>query len=350
MTSLIKMGEAEKQNVTAVITGVTSNLGINICYRLIKSLPSSTNLTLVVTSRTLPRVTEAINNINEFSKKLNRSGSLEFDYLLVDFTDMVSVLATCYELIKKFAKIDYLFVNAAQGVYSGIDWPKAFMEVLKNPVESATNPTYKKQKIGVQSVDGLGLVFQANVFGPYYLIRRIRRLLKGGRVIWISSLMSQPKYLSLNDLQLLKSPDSYEGSKRLVDLMHFGVYKKLKRDNNIEQYLVNPGIFVSFSFYKFLNFFTYYGMLFLLLLARLLGSTSHNISGYKAANAPVSCAVRGETQSLKVESSCTRSGKEYLSYFEVDTTGSEDVINYLENLCHLYDEKFKNQIVNTRQP
>lgn len=344
------MEEIKEKNVTAVITGVTSNLGINICYRLIESLPSSTDLTLVVTSRTLPRVTEAINNINEFSKKLNRSGRLEFDYLLVDFTDMVSVLATCFELIKKYTKIEYLFINAAQGVYSGIDWPKAFMEVLKNPVESATNPTYKKQRIGVKSIDGLGLVFQANVFGPYYLIHKIKSLLNGGRVIWISSLMSQPKYLSLSDLQLLKSPDSYEGSKRLVDLMHFGVYKNLKKDDHIEQYLVNPGIFVSFSFYKFLNLLTYYGMLLLLFLARLLGSKSHNISGYKAANAPVSCALQRETQSLKVESSCTRNGKEYLSYFEVDTTGSEDVVTYLENLCHLYDEKFKNQIVNTRQP
>ena len=46
---------------------------------------------------------------------------VEFDYLLVDFTDMVSILSAYYELNKRYKHIDYLFINAAQGVYGGID-------------------------------------------------------------------------------------------------------------------------------------------------------------------------------------------------------------------------------------
>lgn len=66
----------------ALITGTSSNLGINIAYRLLEQLPSSTNVTLIVTSRTLPKVKEVITNINQYSKtKLNRTGQLEFDYL-----------------------------------------------------------------------------------------------------------------------------------------------------------------------------------------------------------------------------------------------------------------------------
>lgn len=336
----------------ALITGTSSNLGINIAYRLLEQLPSSTNVTLIVTSRTLPKVKEVITNINEYSKtKLNRTGQLEFDYLLVDFTDMVSVLSAYYDLNKKFKKIDYLFVNAAQGVYSGIDWVAATKEICRNPMEGVTNPTYKTQRVGVKSNDNMGLVFQANVFGPYYLIHKIKHLLqKGGRIIWISSLMSNPKYLSFNDLQLLKSPESYEGSKRLVDLMHFGTFKQLQSEYGIEQYLVQPGIFTSFSFFRFLNVFTYYSMLMLFYLARLFGSPSHNISGFIAANAPVTCALGNESQSVKVCSVSNRTGKEYLSYQEVDTTGSADVSAYLEKLCHEWDLTLKDQIVNTRQP
>lgn len=346
------MLKGSEDSKVALITGTSSNLGVNIAYRLLEQIPSSTNLTLIVTSRTLPKVKEVITQINEYSKnKLNRTGQLEFDYLLVDFTDMVSVLSAYYDLNKKFTKIDYLFVNAAQGVYSGIDWIAATRDICKNPVEGVTNPKYKTQRVGVKSNDGMGLVFQANVFGPYYLIHKIKHLLQnGGRIVWISSLMSEPSYLSFNDLQLLRSPESYEGSKRLVDLMHFGTYGKLKNEYDIEQYLVQPGIFTSFSFFKFLNVFTYYGMLMLFYLARFFGSTSHNISGFTAANAPVKCAVGNESQAVKICSKCDRTGREFIDYQEIDTTGSDDVSAYLEKLCAEWDITLKNQIVNTRQP
>lgn len=338
----------------AVITGTTSNLGINIAFRLLDELPASTNLTLVVTSRTLPRAKECIEQINEYriKKYPTRDGLVEFEYVLVDFADMISVLSAYYELTQRFTKIDYLFINAAQGVYEGIDWMEAFMEVFMNPVEAVTNPTYKKQRVAVKSQDGLGLVFQANVFGPYYFIHKLIPLLKGGgKVIWISSLMGLAKHLSFEDLQLVRSTASYEGSKRLVDLMHLGTYKALKADYGIEQYLVQPGIFTSFSFFQYLNYFTYYGMLLLFYIARWLGSPNHNILGYAAANAPVAAAItKGpEDQKFKIGSATTASGKEYIIYEEVDDSGAEDVVAYLNTLVKEWDEKLKDQITNSRQ-
>ncbi|CAK9436379.1 uncharacterized protein LODBEIA_P09370 [Lodderomyces beijingensis] len=341
-----------KDSVKVMITGTSSNLGFNIAVRLLEQLPNDKEITLIVTSRTLPKAKESISEIKNHVKNNipEKTKLLEFDYILVDFTDMVSVLSAYYDLDKRYKHIDYLFINAAQGVYNGIDWYSATVEVLKNPVDAVTNPTYKLQRTGVASNDNLGLVFQANVFGPYYLIHRVKHLLaKGGKIIWISSLMSHPKYLSFNDLQLLRSPESYEGSKRLVDLLHFASYRRLKEEDGILQYLVHPGIFTSFSFFQFLNPFTYYGMLMLFYIARMLGSPYHNISGYIAANAPVAAALGKTKQSLKVGSACNRSGKEYLKYEEVDTTGKEDVAKYLEDLSKEWDEKLKHQITNSRQ-
>lgn len=342
-----------KDSTVAVITGTSSNLGFNIAVRLLEQLPDEKEITLVVTSRTLPKVKDVITDIKNYivEKIPSKVNKVEFDYLLVDFTDMVSILSSYYELNKRYKHIDYLFINAAQGVYGGIDWKAAVIEVLQSPIEAVTNPTYKLQRIGVESSDNLGLVFQANVFGPYYLIHRIKHLLKnGGKIIWISSLMAHPKYLSFQDLQLLKSPASYEGSKRLVDLMHFGTFKNLKQKDDIDQYLVHPGIFTSFSFFQFLNVFTYYGMLCLFYIARFLGSPYHNISGYIAANAPVAAALGRTKQNSKTASAVTRFGDEYLIEEEVDTTGLEDVVNYLDILTKEWDEKLKDQIVNTRQP
>ncbi|RCK62922.1 3-keto-steroid reductase [Candida viswanathii] len=342
-----------KDSNVAVITGTSSNLGFNIAVRLLEQLPNDKEITLVVTSRTLPKVKDVITEIKQYiiDKIPSQINRVEFDYLLVDFTDMVSVLSAYYSLNKRYRHIDYLFINAAQGVYGGIDWRAAVLEVMQSPIDAVTNPTYKLQRIGVESADELGLVFQANVFGPYYFIHRIKHLLRnGGRIVWISSLMAQPKYLSFNDLQLLRSPASYEGSKRLVDLMHAGTYKSLKLNDGIDQYLVHPGIFTSFSFFQFLNVFTYYGMLCLFYIARFLGSPYHNISGYIAANAPIAAALGKTKQDIKTASACTRFGQEYLLEEEYDTTGLEDVVNYLDTLTKEWDQKLKDQIVNTRQP
>ncbi|SCU90244.1 LADA_0F02740g1_1 [Lachancea dasiensis] len=338
----------------AVITGTNSNLGLNTAYRLIEEVANDVRLTIVVTSRTLPRAREVIDQISKFVEKKQRPGPVDYDYLLVDFTDMVSVLGAYYDLNKQYSEIHYFFVNAAQGVYSGIDWLGAVKEVSTSPIEAVTNPTYKVQRVGVQSADGMGLVFQANVFGPYYLIQKILPQLQAGKavVVWISSIMSDPKYLSLDDIQLIKSPASYEGSKRLVDLLHLATFNDLK-NQGITQYVVQPGIFISHSFFKYLNVMSYYGMLLLFYLARFLGSPWHNIDGYRAANAPVYVATlanpRFEQQKLKYGSATYKDGLEYIRTEEIEATGVQDVKAYIRKLKEEWDLKLKDQITNSRQ-
>lgn len=343
-----------REGRVAIITGTNSNLGINIAYRLLQELDHSTNLTLVVTSRTLPRVKEVITDIKNYCREnvSDRTGWLEFDYVLVDFTDNVSILNAGEELRKKFPHIDYVFINAAQGSYSGIDWVKAVRCICFNLLDAVTYPTYKIQRVGATSKDGMGLVFQGNVFGPYYFIHRIKTLLSGGgKVVWISSIMSEPRYLSFNDLDLLKTDEPYEGSKRLVDLLHSGTYAKLKAQEGILSYVVHPGIFTSFSFFQYLNFVTYYGMLLLFYMARFLGSNVHNISGYTAANAPVTVALNDDLpQEVKHASLSDRYGREFLGQSIIDTTGAEDVVKYLNSLVQEWDDILKNQISPTRIP
>lgn len=349
---------SDPNHKTALITGTSGNLGINIAKRLITQLPKDSRLTIIVTSRTLANANESIKTLKEYNdNEVKREGILDFDYCLIDFTNMVSVLNSVYELNKNHDFIDYLFINAAQGVYDGINWLGAAYECCTNPIKGVTYPTYKIQKVGVKSKDGLGLVFQANVFGPYYFICKLVEygLFKGSkdpRIVWISSVMSKPCYLSMNDIQLLKSNESYEGSKRLVDLIHLATCETLLEKNGIKQYLTHPGIFTSFSFFKFLNPFTYYGMLMLFYLARFLGSPWHNISGWTAANAPVYVAIDADPDHdnicLKYGSATSWNGKEYLKTSDIDPTGKDDILNYFQSLKKEWDEKFKDQIISTR--
>lgn len=308
-----------------------------------------------MTSRTLPRARDVIKSIESFVKKTNRPGIVDYDYLLVDFTNMVSILNAYFDLQKQYKQIHYFFVNAAQGVYDGIDWIGATKQVCTNIIDAVTYPDYRLQKVGIKSKDDMGLVFQANVFGPYYLIQKILPLLSAGKanVVWISSLMSDPKYLSLTDIQMLKSDTTYEGSKRLVDLLHLASYKEMK-SHGIHQYVVQPGIFISNSFSVYLNFFTYYGMLLLFYVARFIGSNWHNIDGYRAANAPVYVATMAnpnfENQDVKYGSATYRDGMEYIKTQPIDGTGATDVYNYMSTLKKEWDAKLSNQITNSRQP
>lgn len=341
----------------AIITGTNSNLGINIGYKLIEKTADNEVLTIVVTSRTLPRVKEVIKLFQKRMEQLKKPwGCILYDYVLVDFGNMVSILNAWYELNNNYEEIHYFYINAAQGVYDGIDWIGAVKEVCSNPLDAVTYPTYKIQRIGVKSQDGMGLVFQANVFGPYFLLHKLLPQLSKGKakIVWVSSIMSDAKYLSMNDLELLQSNCSYEGSKRLIDLLHLATYKKLSSQYGITQYVVHPGIFISHSFYQYLNVFTYYGMVILFYLARLLGSHWHNIDGYKAANAPVYVTHMAnptfEPYNMKYGSATSIDGMEYIERMDIDPTGLTDVYTYIETKRKEWDENLKDQIKPTRIP
>lgn len=332
----------------SLLTGGSSNLGISLAKRLIDKIADE-KIIIIVTSRTLPKSLDTITELYEYAKQHNKYQLVEFDYILVNFCDMVSVLTAYYDLSAKYPKIDFLYINSAQTSYTGVDFWQGTKDFIKDPILTVTEGAMKIQQSGLKSQDGMGLLFQGNVFGPYYLIHKLKTLLHGGKIIWVSSVSSHPKHLSFNDIELIENPSPYEGSKRLIDLLHASTYKSLKKEN-INQYLVNPGVFTSFVFFEYLNLFTYCGMFVMFYIARFLGSTIHTISGYNASNALISCAFNDEPQDVKVVSSTDRSGRPFIAYEEFDTTGAEDVRNYLDKLVQQWDEKLKDQIVDTRKP
>ncbi|ODQ66612.1 NAD(P)-binding protein [Nadsonia fulvescens var. elongata DSM 6958] len=335
----------------AIITGANSNLGICIGKRLMDSISPDTRLTIIVSSRTLPRAKEALKTLKEYALKrhLQRPALIEFDYILFDFNNMVSVTGASHELNKRYRHIDYFFANSAFGLFDGIDWVMAAKECSTNLMQAVTDPSYKKQIIGGTTRDGMGSVFQANVFGPWFMLNEIIPLMKnGGKFIWISSLLSDPTRVDFTDIELVKNSKSYEGSKRLIDLLHEATYQRLLNQHGIQSYLVHPGIFRSSSFAQFLNIFTYYGMIMMFYIARFLGSPWHVIDAYVAANAVIWAATKAtpETvdQSYKYGSACDWSGKEYVKTEAFDSSKKEIVEEYVEKKRFEWKQKLKNQI------
>ena len=75
-----------------------------------------------------------------------------------------------HQLPHSYPYVSHAIFNAGATSFCGIDWPLAVKEVLTRPVHAATFPVFKKQISGQMSADGLGLLWQCNVFGHYVLV------------------------------------------------------------------------------------------------------------------------------------------------------------------------------------
>lgn len=363
--------------------------------RLIESVPPSTRLTVVVTSRTFPNVKHAIEELKKyvFQKKIHetRQALIEFDYLTFDLADITSVQAALREMEIRYPKIDYLFFNACLALYDGIDWNQALIDSFKSPLKAFTYGAFKKQRKSVITDDGMGNVFQANVFTPWFMIRRmvtsprdvsmdkldtpsykLQPLLgKGSKVFWVSSVTADLVGTNeiqtdfIEDVEFLNVKESYEASKREIDLLHHATARLLRDKYGVLSFLVQPGIFKSTTFSPTLNIFTYFGMLLAFYFCRLVGSKYHTIDPWTAAYAFVKLATDLESDKLdlyyKYGSATNWKGDEYLlkenvigytnpdSYHDdhkkSETNQQADKIyHYVESLYSHWDKKLKPQV------
>jgi 3-keto steroid reductase len=73
-------------------------------------------------------------------------------------------------ICSRYPYVSHLICNAGVANFVGISWPKAIWQVVTDFIGSMTAPIYFLYKDGGTSVDGLGWVWQCNVFGHYCLV------------------------------------------------------------------------------------------------------------------------------------------------------------------------------------
>jgi 3-keto steroid reductase len=280
----------------------------------------------------------------------------------------------------KIPRLDAVIFNAGIGGWDGLDWPKAFHNILTRGLVSATTwPTFKAAKGGhlidpLQGTKGssssnnpqMGEVFCANVFGHYlfahWLVPLLSRpsssTLPPSRIIWETSVEPDWPCLSLDDFQAVKSKAAYESTKRLTDVLaltaslpssrpfvdrYLGI-TPAPRDKNKGQaatggssqpattppkiYLVHPGVVQTTLFP--LNAFMHFWYMVVLYIARWLGSPWHPITSYKGACAPVWMALQEQSwldavhaERIKWGSSTNIKGECRVKKTEVDGWGWE---------------------------
>lgn len=71
----------------------------------------------------------------------------------------------------RYPYVTDLICNAGLASFKGIHWPSCIAQLFTEPINAVTAPRFYTQNQGEMSVDGLGWVWQCNMFAHYSLVR-----------------------------------------------------------------------------------------------------------------------------------------------------------------------------------
>ncbi|QRV72648.1 GDP-mannose 4,6-dehydratase [Ceratobasidium sp. AG-Ba] len=228
--------------------------------------------------------------------------NLEIEIVSLDLSSVDKVFACAESVKQRFPYLTHMVLNAGVGDFKGINWPLAVFELCTRFKTAMTSPGFKIQASGRMSDDGLGWVWQCNVFGHYVLATALREMLlhnpyNQSRVLWTSSLEGRPSFFpGLDDWQLIKCDHSYEASKYSTELLASALdlaeARKRPADGaQLRHFVVHPGIAGTDMFAQYTGWLLNKLMFLAFYLARVVGSRHHVIQVYMAAISAVHVAL-----------------------------------------------------------
>ncbi|KAK0220301.1 NAD(P)-binding protein [Armillaria fumosa] len=309
-----------------VVTGANGGVGYSICQRLIFQLsdmnqtfpqPSSSReedlfpspcegLTLIMACRSFHRADTARRELyasldSHIAKKNTGYGghakrfreNLKIEIHTVDLAEISSIFAFADEVSKTYPYISHFIFNAGMASYDHINWWKVVQQFVVDPMGMVTTPQYNIHFVGESTKDGLGLIWQSNLFGHYVLFRVLHHLLSAPaykwdtRVIWMSSIEASPDFYASDDWQLIKHTISYNAVKYQIDILGTQLdriaLETPDSEKRIRHIVVHPGIASTPFSDKLVNFWTNALKVILMYIARWCGSRNHVIDPFKAA-------------------------------------------------------------------
>ncbi|KAF9224356.1 NAD(P)-binding protein [Gyrodon lividus] len=317
-----------------IVTGANSGVGFGICHRLLLQLSTKTSedaqpkyafhnvspalegleircdgLTLILACRSKQRAEAARAKLYDLvDKHVQRLKNLP-DYdghaeifrknlniaiHTVDLSYIQSVFRFADEISQTYPYVSHLICNAGVACFAQIDWLLAVWYLLTDWVSAVTTPRYYIQSTGDVSQDGLGWVWQCNVFGHYVLFRALEPILAkytkstGSRVVWVSSHEASSEFYDPKDWQLVKSQHSYECSKYQMNQISLHLDREATHDQVdgkpvVRHLTVLPGVAGTNIASALLGTVTSMCMFMSFYIARLLGSPYHPITPLKAS-------------------------------------------------------------------
>jgi 3-keto steroid reductase len=370
-----------RSRAVVIVTGANTGVGLGFCERLLhqfinghtsatfpnaptdfpgNSYISCSKLTLLLACRNLGRAQRAKSRLLEYvgNQVQSRTGSsweratsfrdsLEINILEVDLMRLDTVFQLGKELRDRYQYVSHLFCNAGYAHYE-LDSLKYLKSMMFDT--SMTNMDFTTEYVGELSEDGLGLIWQTNLFAHFVLYMVIRPLLLAspaqimGRVIWTTSLVAAPLF-QWNDLQLVQTERPYESVKCQIELIGNLLDAECKeREEPIRHFVSSPGVVSSGLGRPDANPAEAYVKLFIfyVILRIIAGNFRMAITPFRGSLAAIHLSTISTEAMAKypstgiasvLESRCTRLGKEQLVSYEVDVEAWEEPRKLLQ-YCH----------------
>eukprot|EP00042_Codosiga_hollandica_P026874 m.129698 g.129698 ORF g.129698 m.129698 type:complete len:385 (+) comp52318_c0_seq8:94-1248(+) len=232
----------------ALITGANSGVGNALCGRLLQS--HAQQITLCLACRSMDKAALARREL------LAQYPGASIEILIVDVSNVQSVLTAAAEFKQRFNRLDLMYLNAGIMNTNGVNLKALFtpktIEQLKRMFTSGAGLLYQTDYKTSEKLQG---TFATNVFGHFVLIEELQDLMIqtndsssrkefSGRIIFTSSGAASKEALSLTDVQHEHGVDPYGSSKRALDLLTRELNDRLN-SKGLVVYTMCPGLFFS---------------------------------------------------------------------------------------------------------
>ncbi|KAF8339197.1 uncharacterized protein EI90DRAFT_2967674 [Cantharellus anzutake] len=380
----------------AIVTGANTGVGFGICLRLLIQLsqqaPSDAqpqervdpnfalssrplvqspynSATLVLACRSKERALDARErllvafDVELLRRKRNNRGeddayarhfrdTLQIDFVQCDLASVSSVFEFCDVVKQRYPYISHLICNAGISCFTAIDYYAATWQILRDPLAGATHPTYISQSSGLMSDDGLGLVWQCNVFSHYLVQRELKELLCAApsvaRVIWLSSMGAAAGHSDPEDWQLIRSLSAYQASKHQIEI----IAHQLNEPPNphVRHIVVGPGAVHSGMGSQLLGPLTSLIMIIYFYIVRWMGSPNHPgqarkgaISATHASLAPID-HLPPSSSAPRLDAQTDRLGNEFVNVSRTDGHTEMSVVagrllERIDGLCETFEAR-----------
>uniref|UniRef100_A0A8C6LMQ2 3-keto-steroid reductase/17-beta-hydroxysteroid dehydrogenase 7 n=1 Tax=Nothobranchius furzeri TaxID=105023 RepID=A0A8C6LMQ2_NOTFU len=246
-----------------------SGVGLALCERLLSH--NSDGLQLCLACRNMQRAEATRSHL------LTSHPAAQVDLLQMDTSSISSVLRAAQEFKLRYARLDYLYLNA--GIMPNPQFDvKAFVKGLfsSNVINMfSTGEGILTQKDGITN-DGLQEVFATNLFGHFLLVRELEPVLchagQTSQLVWTSSSNALSSTFSLDDIQHQKGTQPYSSSKYATDLLSLALNNRYNKQG-LYSSVICPGFMLTNMTIGILPFYLWKLLMPFFLMLRIFTNT-----------------------------------------------------------------------------